>query len=73
VFDLYGGGNLGIAATQGFQGYIIARANFQYCHGFAFISDLGAQKLAEGYLAIELDIPGLYRTGQVWRKPSPLS
>jgi hypothetical protein len=64
VFDLYGGGNLGIAATQGFQGYIIARANFQYCHGFAFISDLGAQKLAEGYLAIELDMPGLYRTGQ---------
>jgi len=65
VFDLFGGGNLGIVATQGFQGYIIARANFQYCHGFAFISDLGAQKLAEGYLAIELDIPGLYRTGQV--------
>jgi hypothetical protein len=68
VFDLYGGGNLGIAATQGFQGYIIARANFQYCHGFAFISDLGAQKLAEGYLAIELDLhngSGLNRTGVI--------
>jgi len=64
VFTLSNGGNLGIAATPGFQGYIIARANFQYCHAFAFISDLGAQKLAEGYLAIQLDIPGLNRTGQ---------
>ena len=73
VFTLSNGGNLGVAATPGFQGYIIAQANFQYCHGFAFISDLGAQKLAEGYLAIQLDMPvvsvttsgqiGLSRTG----------
>jgi hypothetical protein len=63
VFTLFAGGNYGIAATPGFQGYIIARADFQYCHAFAFISDLGAQKLAEGYLAIQLDIPGLNRTG----------
>jgi hypothetical protein len=65
VFTLSNGGNLGVAATPGFQGYMIARANFQYCHAFAFISDLGAQKLAEGYLAIQLDYPGLYRTGQI--------
>jgi hypothetical protein len=32
-------------------------ADFQYCHAFAFISDVGAQKLAEGYLAIQLDFP----------------
>ncbi len=64
VFTLSNGGNLGIAATPGFQGYIIARADFQYCHAFAFISDIGAQKLAEGYLAIQLDVPGLNRTGQ---------
>jgi len=57
VFTLSNGGNLGIAATPGFQGYLIAVSQFQYCHGFAFISDLGAQKLAEGYLAIQLDIP----------------
>jgi len=63
VFTLSGGGNYGIPATPGFQGYIIAQADFQYCHGFAFISDAGAQKLAEGYLALELDIPGLHRTG----------
>jgi len=63
VFTLSSGGNYGIPATPGFEGYIIARANFQYCHGFAFISDAGAQKLAEGYLAIQLDLPGLNRTG----------
>jgi hypothetical protein len=62
IFTLSNGGNFGIPATPGFEGYIIAQANFQYCHGFAFISDVGAQKLAEGYLAIELDRPGLYRT-----------
>ncbi len=62
IFTLSNGGNFGIPATPGFEGYIIAQANFQYCHGFAFISDVGAQKLAEGYLAIELDIPGLNRT-----------
>jgi hypothetical protein len=63
VFTLSGGGGYGIPATPGFQGYIVAKANFQYCHGFAFISDAGAQKLAEGYLAIQLDLPGLNRTG----------
>jgi len=65
VFTLSNGGDHGIAATPGFQGYIIAVANFQYCHAFAFISDLGAQKLAEGYLAIQLDLPTLNRTGIV--------
>jgi len=32
-------------SAAGFQGYIIAQCNFQLAHGFAFISDLGAQKL----------------------------
>ncbi|MGA2211689.1 MAG: hypothetical protein ABSH31_00325 [Bryobacteraceae bacterium] len=65
VFTLSNGGgvpggsapSIAVPATAGFQGYIIAQANFQYCHGFAFISDTGAQKLAEGYLAISLDAP----------------
>jgi hypothetical protein len=65
VFTLSNGGGIPgggtpsvvVPATAGFQGYIIAQANFQYCHGFAFISDVGAQKLAEGYLAISLDVP----------------
>ena len=51
-------------------------ANFQYCHGFAFISDLGAQKLAEGYLAIQLDelAAGLdYRTGVIGENQGSLT
>jgi hypothetical protein len=59
VFTLSGGGTNGIAATPGFQGYIIAVANFQFCHGFAFITDgIGTSSgIAEGYLAIQLDQP----------------
>jgi hypothetical protein len=37
---------------------MIAVCNFQYAHGFAFVSDLGAQKLAMGYLAVVLNDPG---------------
>jgi hypothetical protein len=51
VYTLFGGG-AGIDATPGFQGYIIVTCNFQLAHGFAFISDLGAQKLAMGYLPL---------------------
>jgi len=67
IFNLSSGGNFGVPAVPGFQGYIISVANFQYCHAFAFISDVGSQKLAEGYLAIQLDYPfnlvGFSRTG----------
>jgi hypothetical protein len=64
IFDVSSGGNFGVPATPGFEGYIIAQANFQYCHGFAFLSPPGAQGqgASAGYLAIELDKPGLYRT-----------
>ena len=65
LFTLSGGGNLGIAATPGFQGYMIASCNFQYAHGFAFISDVGANKVSEAYLALILDPGGLTRTGNV--------
>jgi hypothetical protein len=37
--------------APGFSGYVIAVCNFQYAHGFAFVSDLGARNLAMGYLA----------------------
>ena len=37
-----------------FEGYMIAVCNFQLAHGYAFVSDLGAQKLAHGYLALVL-------------------
>jgi len=39
-------------ATPGFQGYIIAVCDFQYAHGFAFVSDQGADKVSEAYLAL---------------------
>jgi len=42
---------LASVAVPGFQGYMIAVCNFQYAHGFAFVSDIGAQRLAMGYLA----------------------
>jgi hypothetical protein len=41
-----------------FQGYMFAVCNFQYAHGFAFISDVGARNLAMGYLAIVIPDPG---------------
>lgn len=49
------GGNYGIAATPGFQGYMIAQCSFQYAHGLAFISDVGANRISEAYLALVLD------------------
>jgi hypothetical protein len=52
---LSSGGNYGIAATPGFQGYVIAQCNFQYGHGFAYISDVGANRIAEAYLALVMD------------------
>jgi hypothetical protein len=68
LFTLSGGGNFGIAPVAGFQGYIIATAQFQYCHAFAYISAQGALPTAsgasEGYLGIVLDMPTLNRTGQ---------
>jgi hypothetical protein len=62
IWSLYMGGTVkmaggDIAATPGFEGYVIARCRFQYAHGYAFISDLGAQKVAQGYVALILDAP----------------
>jgi hypothetical protein len=38
--------------APGFSGYMIANCNFQFAHGFAFVSDVGARNLAMGYLAL---------------------
>jgi len=60
VFLLSSGStSAGISGAPGFQGYIIAVSNFQFCHGFAFIEDgLGSSTgVVEGYLAIQLDEP----------------
>ncbi len=61
VWSLSTGG--AVQATAGFQGYVIAQCQFQYGHGFAFISDLGAQRLAMGYLALIMDASIGSRTG----------
>jgi len=60
---LSSGGNYGVAATPGFQGYVIAQCNFQYGHGFAYISDVGANRIAEAYLALVMDAALGTRTG----------
>ncbi len=61
VWSLSSGG--AVTATAGFQGYVIAQCAFQYGHGYAFISDLGAQRLAMGYLALVMDDGIGSRTG----------
>jgi hypothetical protein len=58
------------SAAPGFQGYMIASCSFQYAHGFAFVSDVGARNLAMGYLANVIPDPST--TGGV-RLPNPLS
>jgi len=53
--------NLASTLAPGFQGYMFAQCNFQWAHGFAFISDLGARNLAMGYLALVVNNGGLVR------------
>ena len=54
----YGLGNTLPTFAPNFQGYMFAVCNFQFAHGFAFISDVGARNLAMGYLAIVIPDPG---------------
>ena len=49
---------LASTVVPGFNGYMIAVCNFQFAHGFAFISDVGARNLAMGYLAVVIADPG---------------
>jgi len=47
-----------------FQGYVIAVCNFEFAHGFAFVSDVGARNLAMGYLALVMpETSGVPRQG----------
>jgi hypothetical protein len=56
---------LASTSAAGFQGYMMALCNFQYAHGFAFISDIGARNLAMGYLALVVN------NGAVTRSNAP--
>ena len=54
--------NLASTVAAGFQGYMIAVCNFQYGHGFAFVSDGYGQPgrgLSQGYLASVIPTPGV--------------
>jgi len=56
--------NLVSSAAAGFQGYMIAVCNFQFGHGFAFISDGYGQPgrgLSQGYLASVIPTPGIQK------------
>jgi len=58
--------NLVSNVAAGFQGYMIAVCNFQYGHGFAFISDGYGQPgkgASQGYLASIIPTPGLQSAG----------
>jgi hypothetical protein len=53
------GVTLASTVAPNFQGYMIATCSFQFAHGFAFISDIGARNLAMGYLALIIPDPSL--------------
>jgi hypothetical protein len=55
--------NLLSTVAPGFSGYMFALCNFQYAHGFAFISDIGARNLAMGYLALVVNNGDVTRSG----------
>jgi hypothetical protein len=61
TFTLSGGGSPGIVAVPGFQGHIIARTEFRYCHGFAMLSAFNALANSSGqhraYLVLVMDRP----------------
>jgi hypothetical protein len=52
----------GLLPVNGFEGYVIAQAGFQYCHAFAFIGAFGqgpiSTGISEGYVALLLDNGG---------------
>lgn len=39
-------------ARPNFQGYMMVTCDFQFAHGYAFVSDFGSTKLAQGYQAL---------------------
>jgi len=42
----------GSSGFQGFVGYAIASCDFQYAHGYSFVSDYGIRNFAAAYLAL---------------------
>jgi hypothetical protein len=51
--------------NTGFDGYAIAQANFQYCHGLAFLFNATGAVPPVSYLGLVMDFGGLQRTAQL--------
>jgi len=49
--------NLASVLAPGFEGYVIVDCQFQYAHGFAFITQIGTFLGTEGYLALIIPDP----------------
>jgi hypothetical protein len=54
---LIDGATTPIVAPNSFSGYMIADCNFQYAHGFSFITQVGTFLGTEGYLALIIPDP----------------
>ena len=48
-----------------FSGYVFAKAEFQFCHGFAFIADSSFASIAHGYLANVVPDPAIKGTAGI--------
>jgi hypothetical protein len=55
--------NLLPTGVTSFSGYVIAKADFQYCHGFAFIADSAFASIAHGYVANVIPDPAIKNIG----------
>jgi len=51
--------NLLPTGVTSFSGYVIAKADFQFCHGFAFIADSAFASIAHGYVANIIPDPAI--------------
>jgi hypothetical protein len=51
--------NLLPSGVTSFSGYVMARAEFQFCHGFAFIADEAFGSIAHGYIANVIPDPAI--------------
>ncbi len=60
-----GNASITAAQTQMFTGYAIVQTTFQYCHGVAFINNPSSTAIGTIYEALQLDIPGIPRTGNI--------
>ena len=55
--------------NTGFEGYAITQANFQYCHGLAFVFTFNNSAPPLSYLGLVMDPAGLTRTTQTTGDP----